>query len=244
MNPTTIAIVGFFIVAVAAGLILLLAFFMPRKAFWRRIPVITGLKRQVGLSVEDGRQLHFSIGRANLLTPDSMASLTALNAFDQVVRSTAHADRPPVVTSGDGALSILSQSTIFSASGSPTAFLQGQLAGLTPFSYTVGALQEVQNEEAAANVLIGHFGLELALLTEAAERAGSFVMAGSDDLAAQAVAYAASDQPLIGEELYVVGAYLSGSPVHQASVKVQDIYRWVIVFILIVGAILNLAGIL
>ncbi len=238
------ALVGFVIVALAAGLIIFLAFFLQRKTHWREIPVIKGLKRQVGLSVEDGRQLHFAIGRGNLLTPDSMASLTALSAFDQVVRSTAHADRPPVVSSGDGALSILSQSTIFSASGSRTAFVQGRLAGLTPFSYVAGSLQDARNPDVAANVLIGHFGLEIALLTEAAERAGTFVMAGSDDLAAQAVAYAASAQPLIGEELYVVGAYLSDNPVYQASVKVQDIYRWLIVVILVAGALLNLAGIL
>ncbi len=238
------ALVGFFVVALAAGLILFLAFFLRRQASWREIPVISGLKRQIGLSVEDGRQMHFSIGRANLLTPESMASLAALSAFEEVMHSAAHADRPPVVTSGDGALSILSQGAIFSVSGSNTAFLQGQLAGLTPFSYTVGALHEVRNTEAAANVLIGHFGLEIAMLTEAAERAGTFVMAGSDDLAAQAVAYAASDEPLIGEELFVISAYLGDSPVHRASVKVQDIYRWALVGILLTGAILSLAGIL
>jgi hypothetical protein len=239
------AIIGFLIVGLTAGLILFLAIFVRRKRpSWRKIPVIEELYRQVGLSVEDGRRQHFSIGRASLLSPESMASLVAVEAFRKVARDTSRGDYPPVATAGDGALTILSQSVLQQTPQANRAFLLGRTGGLTPFSYVAGVLQDIHDPKVSSNVLVGHYGLEIGLLTDAAERARTFVMAGSDDIAAQAIAYASTPEPLIGEELYVVSAYLDDNPLHLASVRVQDLWRWGIVIVLLLGAILNLAGVL
>ena len=92
-------------------------------------------------------------------------------------------------------------------------------------------------------ILAGHFGSEVALLTDAAERSQSLTIAGSDNLSAQAVLYAGAQEPLIGEELYAVGAYIRAGSVHAASVHAQDVLRWLLVLAILAGVVLKLAGI-
>jgi len=87
---------------------------------------------------------------------------------------------------------------------------------------------------------MGNFGVEAALLADAAERANIFTLAASDNLATQAVLYASTQEPLIGEELYAAGAYMDAGPVHAASLTVQDILRWLIIIAILVGALVQL----
>jgi hypothetical protein len=92
--------------------------------------------------------------------------------------------------------------------------------------------------------LIGNFGPEAGLLTEAAERQNAVVIAASESLIAQAVLYATSPETLIGEELFAAGAYVQAGSIHSASLLVQDILRWFIIIALLGGAGLKMAGLL
>ena len=91
---------------------------------------------------------------------------------------------------------------------------------------------------------MGNFGVEVALLTDAVERENSFVLAGSDNLTAQSLIYASAQEPLIGEEIFAAGAYVESGPLHAASLTVQDILRWLLIAIILAGALLTLAGVL
>jgi hypothetical protein len=142
---------------------------------------------------------------------------------------------------------VLSQETLHSAynsMGAPEQFdpVAGQVTGLTPFSFAAGVLPIIYDQQVSANVLAGHFGPEVGLITDAAERSGSLVLAGSDNVPAQAVIYATAEEPLIGEELYAAGAYVQAGPAHQASLRVQDAFRWILIVILLGGALLKLLG--
>jgi len=53
------------------------------------------------------------------------------------------------------------------------------------------------------------------------------------------VLFAAAQEPLIGEELYAAGAYLKSGPIHIASLRAQDVLRWVLIFAILLGAILK-----
>jgi hypothetical protein len=101
----------------------------------------------------------------------------------------------------------------------------------------------VRDENVSANVMMGNFGPEVALLVESAERVDTPTLGGSDGLAAQAVLYAASQEPLIGEELFAASAYLDAGAAHTASLSVQDILRWTLILILFAGAALKILGV-
>ena len=152
-----------------------------------------------------------------------------------------------MVTSGAADLAILTRDTLqagYKAAGAEEIYnpATGRLTGLTPFSFAAGAIPSMRDENVSANVFIGHFGPEVALLTDTAERTNSTIVAATVDPAAQALLYASVDDPLVGEELFAAGAYSEAGRAHQVSLQVQDIFRWIIILVLIIGSALRLVG--
>lgn len=219
------------------------------KISLRGIQAFSHFRREVDLAVEAGKRLHISLGRGNINDLQGGAAFIGLTILDRCARDASNSDRPPVTTSGDGLITILSQDTLQSTYRSlateqrydPT---NARLTGLTPMAYAAGTIPAIHDENVSANILAGHFGTEIALLAEAGERSRSLTVAGSDSIPAQAALYATSDEPLLGEELYAAGAYLGAGAAHTSSLAMQDILRWILVVIIIIGSILKLLGIL
>ena len=244
------SILGLVLIILAAGLLLGLTF-IKRKSppIFREIAAYIRLKRAIGTSVEDGTRLHVSLGRNGLQSPRGASALAGLALLRHLAEKTSVSDKPPIVTSGAGDLAILSRDTLqagYKAAGAEELYnpATGRLSGLTPYSYVAGAIPSIRDENVSANVFIGHFGPEVALLTDAADRANGLAVAAADDPAAQAVLFTSVDDPLIGEELFAAGAYTNAGTSHQASLQVQDILRWAIILILLGGSALKLVGII
>jgi hypothetical protein len=241
-------IIGLILVVVAAGLLLGLTFIRRRSApIFRDIPAFTRLKRAIGTSVEAGTRLHISLGRGGLQTPNAAPGLAGLAMLRYLTEQTSASDNPPVVSSGAADLAILSRDTLqagYKAASAEELYnpATGRLTGLTPFSFAAGAIPLMEDEAVSANIFIGHFGPEVALLADAAERTNSPAVAAAVDPAAQSVIYASVDDPLIGEELFAAGAYSNAGTAHQASLQVQDILRWAIILVLLAGSALKLIG--
>lgn len=211
----------------------------------REIPAFQRFRRAVMLAVESGSRLHISLGHGGINETPAGSAFVGLTMLDRCARAASISDRPPVATSSDPLVAILSQDTLrgtYRSMGAERLYdpSSGRLSGLTPLAFTAGALPIIHDEQISANILAGHFGGEVALLTEAGERSGSLTVAGSDNITAQAVLYAAAQEPLIGEELYAGGAYLGAGPVHSASLRMQDILRWVLTTAIVLGALLRL----
>jgi hypothetical protein len=249
LNDFILGLVGFGVIFLSAALMGGVAALQRKSSpVFRKIPAFTRLRNAVGRVVEDGTRLHVSLGRGALATPQSAAALAGLVLLRRLAELTSAGDQQPIATSGDAALAILSQDTLqtgslASSQGTYDA-TAGRLTGLTPFSYAAGAIPTIRDENISTNVLIGNFGVEAALMAEAAERVNTFSLAASDNLTAQAVLFASAQEPLIGEELYAAGAYFDAGPLHAASLTVQDILRWLIIIVILIGAFLKLVGIL
>lgn len=239
----------------ALGLLVLAAVLLLALTLWRRrspgilrsIDAYERLNRSVGLAVENGTRLHISLGRGNLFTARGGSALAGLAMLRRLSERTSVSDRPPIVTSGDAPLTILSQDTLqsgYRAAGAEDQyrFNTGRLTGLSPFSYAAGTIPIMHDENVSTNVFIGDFGAEAGLLTEESDRDNSNVIAASDNLSAQAIFYASSQDPLIGEELFAAGAYVGAGASHEASLNVQDILRWLIILAILIGAGLTILG--
>lgn len=231
------------------AVLLLGVIYLRRKypGVFRRIEAYDRLNRAVGLAVESGTRLHISLGRGNLFTTRSISALAALAMLRRLSERTSLSDRPPVVTSGDASLAILSQDTLQSGYRAAAAeeqyrFSTGRLTGLTPFAYAAGTVPVTRDENVSTNVFLGDFGAESALMIEAAERENSTVIAASDNISAQSVFYASSQDPLIGEELFAAGAYVGAGAAHEASITVQDILRWLVIAVILLGSVLKFIG--
>jgi hypothetical protein len=213
----------------------------------RKIPAFSRLSQAIGLAVEAGKRLHISLGRGMLFDLQGGSALVGLSMLARITQVASISDRPPVATSGEGSLAVLSRDTLRGTYREVGQFSQydpisGRLTGLTPFSYAVGTMPVIFDEQISASILAGHFGSEIALITDAGERNESMTLAGSDNLSAQAVLYAAAQEPLIGEELYAAGAYMNAGPAHSASVRAQDYLRWALVLAILIGSALKLLG--
>jgi len=243
MNVTAIVI----FIAVA---LMLLAFTVMRRRntkVFRTIEAYEKLRKAVGNAVEGGTRLHISIGRGNLFTARGGSALAGLALLRRLTEITSVSDQPPIVSSGDPSLTILTQDTLqsgYRAAGAEDLyrFTTGRLTGLTPFAYAAGALHLISDERVSANIILGDMGPEAALIAEAADRAGSDLVAASDNLAAQSVLFASSQDPLIGEELFAAGAYSKAGPSHDASLQVQDVLRWLVILLIIGGAAMKFFG--
>jgi hypothetical protein len=239
----------------ALGILVLAAVLFTGLTLWRRrspgafriIEAYERLNRSVGLAVENGTRLHVSLGRGSLVTARGGSALVGLAMLRRLAQRTSVSDRPPVVTSGDASLAILSQDTLqsgYRAAGAEEQyrFTTGRLTGLTPFSYAGGALSSIHDENVSANIVLGDLGAEAGLLTEASDRENASLIAASDNLAAQSIFYASAQDPLIGEELFAAGAYVGAGAAHDASLNVQDILRWLVILAILIGAGLKVLG--
>jgi hypothetical protein len=233
------------VAGVALGLLLVflvLAARNPKQTF-RSIPAFKELKRTIELSVEDGSRMHISLGRGGLLGPQSAAAFAGLTLLRQVADIAADSDQPPVATSGDGTLMLLAQDTLratYQRLGIANQYSPrfARLTGMTPFSYAGGTLPLVLDRTVSANLLVGSFGEEVALIGAAGQQSGTFGMGGGDTLNSQAVLFGSAQAPLIGEELFATGAYLDAGPAHKASLRMQDVLRWIVILLFIFTAVM------
>ena len=214
----------------------------------RPIPAYDKINQEINIAVEDGTQLHISLGRGGIASPESASALAGLSILKQVIEKSSVCDYPPVASTGNAVISILAQDTIQGTSKAISVSDQGrnpsgELVGLTPFSYAAGTLTTIRDNKVSANIHTGWFGSEVTWLTTAGERQSSPTIAGTAQLPAQAIMYASASDPLIGEELFAGGAYLGAGKVHMASISTQDVFRWIIIFIILGSVLLNFLGI-
>lgn len=243
--------IGLGFVLIFFALILFFAAASSRLPKWqmRAIPAFDRLHQAIGLAVEAGERIHLSLGRGSLSGLQGSSPLVGLSLLGRISRDASVSDRPPVTTSGDGTLAILSQDKLKGTLhdiGAQSRYdsLSGRLSGLTPFSYAGGTLPVIYDEQVAASILAGHFGSEVALIADATEQKDGLSLAGSDSMPAQAVLFATAQEPLIGEELYAAGAYTGVNQIHIASLRAQDVLRWMVMGIILVGSGLKLLGLI
>jgi len=245
-----ITIYGLFFVLLCFGLVVL--FLASDRShpgrLLREIPAFVKLRRVVGMAVEAGTRLHVSIGRGAMTSEQSAPAFAGLSIISRVARAASISDRPPVATSGEGSLGVLTQDTLrgaYRVMGVESQYedTSGRITGLTPFSYAAGTMPIIRDEHISINVLLGSFGSEVALIADAAEQSGSLILGGTDSLPGQAVLYATAEEPLIGEEIFAGGAYLGAGLLHEASLRMQDIMRFLIIALIILGVVLRLLGV-
>jgi hypothetical protein len=242
-------LISLFIIVFAALLLFTFRLLQRKHApRFRPIPAFQQLQRALNLSIEEGKQVHLSLGRGHPLMLQGAAGFASLGMLRHLAELTAAGDRPPLVTAGEGALILLAQDTMQSAYRAAMAEelyhpLTARLGGLSPMAYASSLLPAFGEKHTSAHVLMGNFGAEVLLLGEAAQRNHAFFVAASDNLSAQAALFTLAPHPLFGEELFAAGAYLSRDPAHQASLSVQDVLRWLLILALLVSPLFKFLGV-
>jgi hypothetical protein len=246
---TIVDVVGLAVLLVFVLLMLIMTLIGRRRTpSLRPLAGIESLGKAVERTVEAGEQVHLSLGTGSVTGPNVAPALAGLSALTRVATATAVGDKPLVVTAGDGAMTVLAQDTLrdaYERIGRSRAYRHtaARMLGATPFSYAAGVPLLLSMEGTTVHLLLGSFGVEGALAADAGERGGAFVLGGTDDVRTQALLYAAAGYPLVGEEIFATGAYLEGGGFHQASLRVQDAVRVLVIVAVALGTILLSLGV-
>jgi hypothetical protein len=243
-------LLGLFFVLVLIGL--MIGFYFIGKRWPIALRPISGyqaLRNAIECAVESGQRVHLSLGTGELISPESAAAFAGLTVLARLASATAMSDKPVMVSTGDGSLVVLAQDTLRSAyrhldAASKYEATSGRLIGPTPFSYAAGMPTFLAAEHISAHIMIGPFGSEGALVASFGQQKKASVIAGTQDVQSQALLYATSDYPLIGEEVFAAGAYLDAGPFHHASLRAQDVIRWIIIALILIGALLKTIGVI
>ncbi|MCD6400783.1 MAG: hypothetical protein J7L73_02530 [Anaerolineales bacterium] len=244
-----INLVGLLFTFIFLGLIVVFAIVVKTK-FGLKIREIRAFKKireSIDNSVESGSRLHLSIGRGGLMGVENGSALIGLTVLRKIAQLASECDNPPITTSGEATLTILSQDTLRETYREINIFdrfdpVANRLTGFTPFSFAVGVMPIIYDENVSANVLLGHFSSEVAFIIDTGMQNSCITVAGTDDLTGQAVILATTEDPLIGEELYASGAYINAGSAHFASLFAQDLMRWLLVLSILGGVVLKIFG--
>jgi hypothetical protein len=215
----------------------------------RRIAAWEALRGLVGRATEEGKQVHLSLGRASVGGEQTAVVSAALDVQRQLAQEGASLDAAQgnpalVVTVADPLLMLTAQDSLYRAyrrRGYPASYdsTQVQLVAPDPLAYAVGAQDRIDDERTAANVMLGHQGDEVLLLSETGAQRDLLQVAGSDALNAQALITATADHVLLGEEIFAAGAYLTRRPALIASLQVQDVLRVAAAIAILVGVLVK-----
>lgn len=238
-----------YVVILLALVITIVGTVLSRRVQVRGLQAYRDMPRRVDEAMESNTAVHVSLGSSAVRDDSTLSAIAGAELLYHLAERASLADKPTVVTLSDPVTLSLAQDALrkaYMARGQAVKY-HATLArwypqGTHSLAFGAGAGLTTTDESASANVMIGRFGLELMLAAESSIRGDKSMIAQSDRVDGQAVAFAVSDTPLIGEELYAGAAYLDPTPLHVGGVVAQDVLRYALVLLVIGLAILSFLG--
>lgn len=186
------------------------------------------------VAVERGQTLLIGIGNTGIGGQSTALALAAQEIAYQTAARVAYGDREPVLSASDATALPL----IFDAARRAyrrqnrrpaRGVVRWMPAGPRSLVYAAGLTAYLSGDGAMGGVLVGRYGTELALVSEFTVRRGGTVIAASDQLDGQAVAFAFSKHALIGEEIFQAASYLTGGKLRRGETAALDVMRWLLI---------------
>jgi hypothetical protein len=215
----------------------------------RHLPAYAALPVLVSEALEADRTIHFSFGSAAPGGSTTPLILANTEAFTLLAKSAAAGAQTPLMTMSDSTALPLGYDILRRAYRQRNRIDQFRVGavqwypeGSRSLAFAAAVTAVMGDERPSANLLMGSFGPEVSLVLESAARRGQFAVAASDQLEGQAIAYAMSDETLIGEEMFAGAAYLGGSSAQIGSLVAMDGLRVGLVIIILLMAADRLTG--
>jgi hypothetical protein len=209
--------------------------------FIRKIAGLEAVDEAVGRATEMGRKILYIPGTQDM---DQVQTLAGIAILGRVARLTAEYETLLTVPVSRSLVMVAARETVkesYLATGRPELYNDDMVFYLTDdqFGYAA-ALEGIMVREKPATVFMqGSFYAESLILAETGNSIGAIQIAGTAQPAQLPFFVAACDYTLLGEELFVAGAYLSREPRQLGSIKGQDLAKAVILLVLLVGAVVQ-----
>lgn len=213
----------------------------------RELPALRALEECVGRSVEMGRPIIFSFGALELRGTSGGEALAGFAILGEVQKQCIQkgATLIPVAALGE-------QIPIIESIMEETYIMEGQpdlynprviqFTGGTQNSLVALNLKLIETERPASFIHPGGTGGDVVIYGEAAARVGAISICGLTNLWQLPYAVSAYDYWLFGEDLLAASAMLTKDPMQTANITASDIYRYLIVAVIVLGSILTWVG--
>ena len=233
----------------------------------RPINAYSALNGLLARSAEAGQPVHLSLGIGGIADESTADTTAGLHVLEYLADRAAVNASPPIVSVGNPTVLPVAQDILrraYNQHGYPEDYdakrvrivapdpnlytgISPNLVTYTPthndaFAYAAGVMQMVSKQKLIANVMVGRFGDEFLLMSETAAQKNITQIGGTSDPHVLPFVYTSVSHPLIGEEIYAGGAYLSNKPWHLSSLLAQDILRWVIALFAVGGIVWRTLG--
>ena len=233
----------------------------------RSINAFAAMHGLLARSAEAGQPVHLSLGTGGIADASTADTTAGLHVLEYLADRAAINASPPIVTVANPTVLPVAQDILrraYNRNGYPEDYdfkrvrfvapdphlntnVTPNAVAYTPhqndaFAYATGVMQLVSKQKLIANVMIGRFGDEFLLMSEPAAQKELTQIGGTSDPHVLPFVHTSISHPLIGEEIYAGGAYLSNKPWHISSLLAQDILRWVIALFLIGGVVWRTLG--
>jgi hypothetical protein len=215
-----------------------------KQLFIRKIAGLDAVDEAVGRATEMGRKILYIPGTQDM---DQVQTLAGISILGRVARMTAQYETALDVPVSRSLVMVACRETVkeaYIAEGRPEAYKDDMVHYVTDdqFGYAAAMDGLMVRERPATIFMLGLFYAESLVLAETGNSVGAIQIAGTAEPSQLPFFVAACDYTLIGEELFVAGAYLSREPRQLGSLKGQDMGKAVILVMLLVGVILQTTG--
>jgi len=228
------------------GILITVSYFLGRRGkLWeiRPLEALEAIWEGVGRCAEMGRPVMILPGISGLGSPETLAGLTI---FGEVAQRSAEIGVTPISSASSSEVILASEAIIrsaFTSAGKPELYATGKYVrwfGGDQFSYAVGAAGQVIADKPGMCLQIGYFLFDVIVAAETGSRVGSIQIGGT--LGSLNMLAMFCDYVFIGEEIYAASASISRDKMATATIAGQDWVKLIVIVLLIVGAILGLAG--
>jgi hypothetical protein len=225
----------------------------------RPIAGYAALRGLFARSAEAGQPVHLSMGVGGISDRYTADTAAALNVLEYLAERGALSAAPPLVSLAHPTALPVAQDVmrrVYRQFGTPEDYNPTRARLLAPdphnfstarsdaFAYAVAVMRLLTQQKLAANVMVGRFGDEFLLMGEAGMQRGLTQIGGTSAPEVLPFVHATMTHPLIGEEIYAAGAYLSTKPAHLGSLLAQDILRGLLVAGIVAAVLLRTLGLI
>lgn len=215
----------------------------------RKIDALDSFAHTANESIEANRPLHIGLGNITPGTESTMLALVTTEFANYAAQHVTVSDSSPILTVSAAVAIPLATDTLKRAYESRNLldryrfdFARWYPSGSQSLAYAAAVTSMQNDDHLGANIFIGDYGAELALMIRASRRHEHTAIAGSTSLVGQAVAYGMANHALIGEEVFAASGYLSGNHslgVRNVSIDIVRVLIALIIIILTVFSLLN-----
>jgi hypothetical protein len=214
----------------------------------RRISAFDAIEEAIARSVEMGRPVHTTFGFGSISSSMAPQYVAGLGVLAHVARLCGKYGARLIATLGVPEVIATTEEVVregYSSAGRPELFDPAyNVRYLTDqqFAYASAVQATIVRENVGANIVVGPFYAESLIFMESGNMVGAFQIAGTARETQIPFFVLVADYSFIGEEIFAAGALASGDKETLASIRAQDIGKFISVVLIVLGVIMLLGG--